>query len=90
MLKRLLELFRKPKKYLTREGRKIIDSDLNDEVNRKLTNLYESSNNLYQIEKRKLIEIQVLIELIQENNNIYSDTEITKLYNEILREMELN
>lgn len=87
MLRRLLDLLRR-RRYLKESDRRIIESDIDTELDKKLASLVIKSKNTYNLERKKLIEIQVLRELLEENDNLYNESEINQLYYDIIREIE--
>ena len=83
MIKKILNIFKK-RQYTSVEQRKIIESDLKKELDDR------EKKASYKCHKyrRKTLEIQILRELLEEDDRLYTETEINALFKSIAIEAQ--
>ncbi|PKV51723.1 hypothetical protein ATE84_3821 [Aquimarina sp. MAR_2010_214] len=85
MLKKLLKIL-KPRKYTTSEQRKLFENSpkiIRKEVKEEIRKAMKSNSKLHNIEKKQRIELEVLVDILKENPNYYTESEFNELYHEI-------
>ncbi|WP_132066197.1 hypothetical protein [Aquimarina spinulae] len=88
MLKKLLEIL-KPRKYTTSEQRKFFDDSpkvIRKEVKEEIRKEMKNNSKLHNIERKQRIELEVLVEILKENPNYYTESEFNELYHEIIHD----
>ncbi len=83
MIKKLLEIFRR-RRYVKKVQRDITESDLKKE----LDEVEKNATNKYKEYKRRNMEIQILREVLEESDKLYSESEINSLFNSIMVETQ--
>ncbi len=83
MIKKILKIFKK-RQYITREQRKLAESDLKKE----LDDIEKKATHQYKRYRRKNVEIQILREVLEESDALYTESEINSLFRIIIGETQ--
>ncbi len=88
MVKKLLELLKR-RTYSTSEDRKEFNTDsrkrLEKKVREKISNEMKANLQMHEFERNQRIELEVLVDVLKENPDYYSESEISKLYFDIVK-----
>lgn len=87
MVKKLLELLRR-RTYSSKQDKEEFKRDskenLEKRVKKEISNLMDDNSYLHNKEKQQRIEIEVLVDILKENPDYYTESEINKICFEIL------
>ncbi len=87
MVKKLLELFKR-RTYSTEDDKQEFNrdskEDLEKRVKREIANSMKNYVQLHNKEKQQRIEIEVLVDILKENPEYYTESEINKICHEIM------
>ncbi|MBL0684323.1 hypothetical protein [Aquimarina mytili] len=83
MIKRLLKIFKR-RKYVSDKQRKLVETDLKKELEEN----EKETTNQYKEYKRKNKEIQIFREILEENETLYTESEMNSLFHLIVGEIQ--
>lgn len=88
MLKKLLKILN-PRKYTTSEQKKFFDDSpkiIRKEVKEEIKKEMKNNSEIHNIEKEQRIELEVLVEILKEYPDYYTESEFNELYREIVHD----